>query len=125
LDSRFVITMDSNWVSILITNLLSNAIKFTAHRPAAVIEIGHIPGKEAEDIFFVRDNGAGFNMEYSNKLFKLFERLHDDTEFPGTGLGLANTKRIIQRHGGKVWAEGAVGEGATFYFSLPKKASFI
>jgi two-component system sensor kinase len=99
-------------------NLLDNAIKFTGHREKAVIEIGSYP--EAENtVYFVKDNGAGFDMAYIDKLFGVFQRLHAAEEFPGTGAGLAIVKRIVGRHGGRVWAEGKVGEGASIYFALP------
>ena len=101
-------------------NLISNAVKFTSGRAEAHIEIGCAPGGGDEAIFFIQDNGAGFDPEYAGKLFGVFLRLHGFDEFEGTGIGLANVHRIIDRHGGRVWAEGVVDAGATFYFSIPK-----
>jgi light-regulated signal transduction histidine kinase (bacteriophytochrome) len=126
---------DPGLIRIVWTNLISNALKFTTQRDPARIHIGCLSCQEARSIlrektdktiredqnqvvFFVQDNGVGFDQQYADKLFGVFQRLHQNDEFEGTGIGLAIVKQIIRRHGGSVWAEGQVNEGATFYFSL-------
>jgi light-regulated signal transduction histidine kinase (bacteriophytochrome) len=111
---------DRSMLKVLLVNPVSNAIKFTRMRTRAEIEIGCAGGKGDRAELFVRDNGAGFDMRYVNKLFGVFQRLHLPEEFEGTGIGLATVQRIVHRHGGQIRGEGAVDRGATFYFSLPK-----
>lgn len=110
---------DAALLRIVWTNLISNAIKFTAQCETAQIVIGSQPSKNSDEaIFFISDNGVGFDLQYADKLFGVFQRLHHREEFEGTGIGLATARRIIDRHGGKIWAEAKEDKGAAFYFTL-------
>jgi PAS domain S-box-containing protein len=112
---------DPTLIRAVLQNLLDNAWKFTSGRDDAAIEFGMTPEETSGSCFFVRDNGAGFDAADAGKLFKPFQRLHSAAQFPGTGIGLASVRQIVERHGGRTWAEGASGAGATFYFTLPAK----
>jgi light-regulated signal transduction histidine kinase (bacteriophytochrome) len=112
------IECDSGLMKQVFANLLSNAVKYTRPREKAVIEVGSAKANGGKAIF-VRDNGVGFNMKYVDKLFGVFQRLHRAEEFEGTGVGLATVDRIVRKHGGSIWAEARVDQGATFYFTVP------
>jgi signal transduction histidine kinase len=117
IDEGLVASGDRALINVVLVNLLGNAWKFTSQREEARVEFGREPADEPT--FFVRDNGAGFDMAYAARLFAPFQRLHGASEFEGTGIGLATVQRVIARHGGRIWADAAVGRGATFFFSLP------
>ncbi|HEX8277388.1 MAG TPA: ATP-binding protein, partial [Segetibacter sp.] len=111
---------DAKMLKQVLFNLLSNALKYTSKQSKPQIEVGAIDDLTS-NIYYVKDNGTGFDMKYSNKLFGVFQRLHRHDEFEGTGLGLALAKRIVTKHGGEIWGEAALNKGATFYFAIPKK----
>lgn len=113
-----IVKGDSSMLRLVLFNLISNAVKFTRKNEIAEIEIGHFINEENENVFFIKDNGVGFDTRYINKLFGVFQRLHSETEYEGTGIGLAIVRRIVNRHHGKVWAESKLNEGSTFYFTL-------
>jgi PAS domain S-box-containing protein len=116
---------DAGLVRVVMDNLLGNAWKFSSQQAQAEISVGQELDAAGKPVFFVRDNGAGFNMAYADKLFKPFQRLHAASEFPGTGMGLATVSRVIGRHGGQLWSESAPGSGATFFFTLPKVSGAV
>ena len=114
---ELVVAGDARLLTIALENLLGNAWKFTGKRADPWVELG-VVDQGATPTYVLRDNGAGFDMAYASKLFGVFQRLHSTTEFEGTGIGLATVQRVIRRHGGRIWAEGEVGRGASFYFTL-------
>ena len=119
-----VVRGEKSLLKLVLVNLISNSVKFTSTRPRAEIEIG-CRKEGSEDVFFIIDNGVGFNMDYVDRLFGVFQRLHPESEFEGTGIGLANVRRIISLHGGRTWAESSVGLGATFYFTIPMPKELV
>ena len=119
-----VVTADRTLLRQVLANLVGNAIKYSSPRSEAIIEIG-CNENEREFVFFVRDNGVGFEMKYADKLFGVFQRLHRSEEFEGTGIGLANVRKITSRHGGRTWAESRPDEGAVFYFTIPKQPAGV
>jgi len=121
IEEELVLDCDPGQLRIAMTNLLGNAWKFTLHSPEARIEVGRTE-LDGHTVFFVRDNGTGFDMDYADKMFAPFQRFHTETEFEGSGIGLATVKRIVNRHGGAIWGEGEVGEGATFFFRFDGSA---
>ena len=125
IDPLPMVWADRALLRMVLVNLISNAVKFTGNCAKPAIEFGWAPSGEGETVIFIRDNGAGFDPKYSAKLFGVFQRLHSQSQFEGTGIGLANIQRIIHRHGGRVWAEGVVDGGATFYFSIPRQGKGI
>jgi signal transduction histidine kinase len=112
---------DSHLLEIALTNLLDNAVKFTGPRPLARVEFGRTQ-MDGRPVYFVRDNGVGFDLAHARNLFGAFQRMHRQSEFPGTGIGLATVQRIVHRHGGTIWADAQVDQGATFYFTLEEQA---
>jgi light-regulated signal transduction histidine kinase (bacteriophytochrome) len=124
---RFSISPDMNayaderLLRVVLENILGNAWKFTSKKENASIEFSQTRVDD-QSVFYIRDNGAGFDMKYADQLFNVFQRLHRDSEFEGTGIGLATVQRIIHRHGGKIWAEAKVNQGATFYFTVQDKS---
>lgn len=113
-----LVRADTSLLRQVLENLIANAWKFTSKKSCAKISVGKQPGVDQQAVYFVRDNGAGFDMAYADKLFDTFQRLHSPEEFAGNGIGLATVKRIITRHSGRIWADSVVGEGSTFYFTL-------
>jgi light-regulated signal transduction histidine kinase (bacteriophytochrome) len=122
IEDQLVVEADNGLMRVLLENLLGNAWKFTAKALEARLEVG-AEQQDGATVFFIRDTGAGFDMSHAKRLFSPFQRLHTEAEFPGTGIGLATVHRIIDRHGGRIWADGAVDQGATFYFTIPPAAS--
>jgi light-regulated signal transduction histidine kinase (bacteriophytochrome) len=115
---ELIVRADERLLRVALENLLGNAWKFTGNKPCARIEFNVITQEDGKSAYYVRDDGVGFDMAYADKLFLAFERLHTEAEFEGTGIGLATVARIVERHGGRVWAQSAVDQGTTIYFTL-------
>jgi light-regulated signal transduction histidine kinase (bacteriophytochrome) len=109
---------DASLLRVVLQNLLDNAVKYTQPQPAAVVEIGALRLDDGDTAIYVRDNGVGFDMRYADRLFGVFQRLHRAEEFEGSGIGLATARRVVHRHGGRIWGEGQPGRGACFYFTI-------
>jgi len=120
---NLVARADRRLLALALENLLGNSLKFTKNSPIPQIQVGATLNGSGETVYYVSDNGAGFDMTQTDRLFTAFQRLHREAEFEGTGIGLATVQRIVRRHGGRVWAQGKVGEGATFYFTLEPKST--
>jgi light-regulated signal transduction histidine kinase (bacteriophytochrome) len=117
-----VVKADTGLMKVVWTNLLENAVKYTRPREKAIIHIGVLSDEDPSRVtFFVKDNGVGFDPQFAEKIFGVFQRLHKESDFEGSGVGLATVQRIVRRHGGRIWAEAKPDEGATFFFSLPKR----
>ena len=117
IEPNLMVFADASLLLLVLDNLMGNAFKYTGRRPEAIIEFGSTR-VDGITTYFVKDNGTGFDMKYADKLFQPFQRLHNDKDYPGTGIGLVTVSRIINRHGGEVWAAAELGKGATFYFTL-------
>jgi light-regulated signal transduction histidine kinase (bacteriophytochrome) len=119
IDALPILVADQNMMRQLWQNLIGNAMKYSNRRPVASIHVGYEREPDGSHHFSVRDNGAGFDMAYADKLFGVFQRLHKESDYAGTGIGLASVRRVLSRHGGRIWAEALVDQGATFHFILP------
>jgi light-regulated signal transduction histidine kinase (bacteriophytochrome) len=121
IQKNLLVNGDQSLLAVALDNLLSNAWKYTSKTDTAEIEFGQSNSQNGHPVFFVKDNGAGFDMKYVDKIFAAFQRLHSPNEYPGTGIGLATVKRVIDRHHGRIWAESQIGKGTTIFFTLNKR----